>query len=587
MTTQRSIAVLPFENLSEHQDNAYLADGISEEIILALSKVQGLKVTARTSSFAYRDRKTDVRIMGNRLGVATILDGSLRKIGNRIRISAQLVRTDNGFHLWSDRFDRELEDIFELQDEISLLIAEKIRENYGHLEIDEHLVTSKTSNIKAYEQFLRGRFFQLNWNKEDFYKALEYYKRSIQLDASYSQPYFGLVQCYGILGSWGFMDKDEALEGASLYLTKGLVLQPNAPEAYFARATQDLWVNWDPYQALEKLHAGLAIVPQDTELLESAAEAYTALGRFEDAMALINQALEFNPLSPNHHYTKGNIYYLQRQYDHALDWMEKALAIDNKWDLAIRVKACCLILKKDRPALDEFLSQLSTDNTIGNFTLLYDALYTNSQLAPTQFIADTAYYLPWAVYAPLYTKQTEQALQALKTGIELRNGQYINFSNDPLLAPLADHVEFRELRQHTFPGPGQQAEQKKTSEKPSSRLSDLDIAKHKATLSTLMEEEQVFLNPNLSLRDLAASIGIHPNKLSWLLNEALGHNFNEYINSYRLKAFQGKVLQPEFSHFSILGLAYECGFNSKSVFNDFFKKSTGQTPSAWIKMHQR
>ncbi|HKL39314.1 MAG TPA: hypothetical protein VJ894_01480, partial [Cryomorphaceae bacterium] len=186
MINQKSIAVLPFDNLSSDKDNEYFADGITEEIINALSKIQGLKVTARASSFSYRGTKPDVRIIGNDLGVSTVLDGSLRRAGNRVRISAQLVRTDSGFHIWSENFDREIDDIFKLQDEISILIAEKIRENYGHLEIAGHLAAKPTDNIDAYELYLKGRFNHLKWDWEGLQNGIKYYEESIAKDQSFA-----------------------------------------------------------------------------------------------------------------------------------------------------------------------------------------------------------------------------------------------------------------------------------------------------------------------------------------------------------------------------------------------------------------
>lgn len=586
MIRTKSIAVLPFESLTPDQDNTYFADGMSEEIILALSRVDGLKVTARTSSFAYRDRKTDVRIIGNQLGVATVLNGSIRKVGNRIRIHAQLVRTDNGFHLWSERFDRELTDIFELQDEISLLIAEKIRENYGHLDIDDHLVTSKTRDIKAYQMFLKGRFYQLQWKSEDFDRAIHCYKQSIELDPAYYQPYFGLVQCYGILGSWGFMNKLDALTAADFYLTQGIALQPESTDAYFAKATQALWINWDPHSALQALHKGLVISPQDTESLESAAECHTALGQFDQALEYINKALEYNPLSPNHHYTKGNIYYLQKQYDTAMHWMDKALAIDLNWELAIRAKACCYILKGQQQELVHWLSRVPKGDIYSKFLRLYEAMHLENSLSVSDFATDTTIYLPWAVYAPLYTGDQTQALASLNQGIQQRNGQYINFGNDPLLRPLHPLPEFQQLVQNTFPSAAGGVTASVQKEKASTKLSPEEAGGYKSALQGIMENEQAYLSPELNLRELAARIDLHPNKLSWLLNETLGQNFNEYINTWRLNAFQQKAVLPEFSHYTILGLAYDCGFNSKSVFNDFFKKSTGQTPSAWLKANR-
>jgi len=210
----KSIAVLPFLNIGK-DENEYFADGISEEIINALTKIEGLKVTARTSSFFYKNKPLDARHIGNELGVETLLEGSVRIIKERVRITAQLIRTDNGFHIWSENFDWELSDIFELQDEISLLIADKIRENFGHFDVQEHLVATPTNNIEAYKLFLRGRSFQLNWRLEDISTAITFYKKSVAIDPLFADAYVGIGWCYGILASWQFIDLKEGLAKAT------------------------------------------------------------------------------------------------------------------------------------------------------------------------------------------------------------------------------------------------------------------------------------------------------------------------------------------------------------------------------------
>lgn len=583
MTNQRSIAVLPFQNISSDTENEYFADGMTEELINALAQIEGLKVTARTSSFAYKKEKKDVRVIGNELGVSTVLEGSIRKAGERIRITAQLIRTDDGFNIWSERFNRELTDIFQLQDEISLLIAEKIRENFGHLEIGEHLVLPKTANVEAYQQFLKGRFYQLNWNLEDFSRAITSYQLSIKLDSNFHQPYFGIAQCYFIMASWYVMDKENALAAADQYLKKGLAIQPESPEGYFALATHAFWVNWEAYEGLEHLTKALALAPNDTESLEASAECYTALGLFEEALHCIDKALESNPLSANHCYTKGNIYYLQGHLDKALLWMNKALDIDPAWDLALRIKACCFILKKDKPALSSFLAAVPDLNSASDLMLLYQARNEAVKVEPSKKSSSQIVYLPWEVYLPLYNGDINVAIQALKKGIEKRLGQYVNFMNDPFLEPLRQHATFHQLCQNTFPNATISAVEPAPAPPNTPRLTEQEIESFKMALRTTMEEKEAYLNPDLSLRSLSDEIGLHPNKLSWLLNEIIGQNFSEFVNGYRLSAFQAKTGKPAYEHLTILGLAYECGYNSKTVFNNFFKKTTGMTPSAWLR----
>jgi TolB-like protein len=197
-----SIAVLPFINMSAEPDNEYFSDGITEEIINALTKVQELKVIARTSSFSYKGKNIDVREIARQISVSSILEGSVRRIKNRVRITAQLINALDGTHFWSKNFDREMEDIFVLQDEISLNIADQIRENFGHLNIQEHLIKEPTQNMEAYNLYLKGRYQHLMWDGQGIENAIELYEQCVKIDPSFALPYFGLAYCYAMSGSW-------------------------------------------------------------------------------------------------------------------------------------------------------------------------------------------------------------------------------------------------------------------------------------------------------------------------------------------------------------------------------------------------
>ena len=281
MHTQKSIVVLPFENNSPDPDHAYFVDGVTEDLINALSKIPGLKVTARTSAFAYKGQSKDIREIGKELGVSTALEGSIRRFDNQVKVNTQLVRTDDGFQIWSESLKLELEDIFELEDKISLEIADQIRENFGHLAIDDRLVANQTDHIEAYSAFLKGRYHQLKWNFDEFNKAISAYKRSISLDPGFYKPYFGLVQCYGYLATWGAMDRMEALEQANGYFVEGFKVNNNNFEAHFALANKAIWVDWKPNEALLHMDQALVMRPNDPEALESAAECHLALGNFD------------------------------------------------------------------------------------------------------------------------------------------------------------------------------------------------------------------------------------------------------------------------------------------------------------------
>lgn len=298
--TDKTIAVLPFTNMSGNEELEYFSDGITEEITNALARIEQLNVTSRTSSFYFKNKKLPVSQIAKELNVSTILEGSVRLAGQTIRITAQLVDAEKDYHFWSETWDRLFENIFEIQDEISLLVADKLREQYGHFEINEHLLERNTQSIDAYDFLLKARFHFNKWNPVDVRKAIKLYEKVILFDPKHTYSYVGLADAYSFLA---------------------------------------------------------------------------------------------------------------------------------------------------------------------------------------------------------------------------------------------------------------------------------------------VTESMPFLIPNLTLRMLADQLEIHPNKLSWLLNERKGKNFNEFINHYRIQYFKKLALNPENRHISLIGLAYESGFNSKTVFNTYFKKETGMTPKEFLKQN--
>ena len=585
MIDQRSIAVLPFDNLSSDPENEYFSDGMTEEIINALSRIEGLKVTARTSSFAFKNQKEDVRIIGNKLGVSSVLEGSIRKSGNRVRITAQLIRTDNGFHLWSENFDRNLDDIFALQDEISLLIADKVRENFGHFALGEHLVEPQTHNVEAYNLYLKGRYYQLKWDKAGFEKAVEYYEQSLALDPDYPLPHLAASITYSYLSCWNFMPKEEGEQLAAQNLSQ--VDQSHAGlEAFqFAKSTKAFWLDWNLTESNRSINEALKLFPNSTDLLELGAEIMTAQGRFEEGIVLIDKALTLNPLSPNHHFTKGNIYYLWGKFDKAIQAFNEGIAIDPYWILAIRIKACCYLALKDADGLENMMSEIAEPAIQDYYRILF-RLITHQETKASLSADQELDYIPWHVLFLLYSGQVDQAMEKLEWGVKGRIGQYINFAFDALLAPLRNHERYKALREayiNITDEPEPVVSETKDIEKPEAKLTATEVQEYSDLLQRMMEEDKAFLDSALSLRQLAASLDIHPNKLSWLINDQLGKNFNEYVNHFRLKEFQRQALLAENKHITLLGLAYDSGFNSKSVFNDFFKKQTGTTPKAWVK----
>lgn len=576
---QKSIAILPLHNTSADPDNQYFADGISEEIINALSKIQGLKVTARTSSFLYRESKLDIRQIGNELGVSTILEGSVRKSGDRVRIATQLIRTDTGFQLWSESFDRKLVDIFDLQDEISRLIAERIRENFGHLVIEEELVQAKTTTPEAYNEYLKGRYYQLQWTNESISKAQKAYKKSISIDADYPMPYLALIECFIFLASW---NKSNRLKG--LYMAHHLMEQlgtehEHLPEYHYTRGLFHLYGKWEFNVAEGHFLRALQINPNYSEALEAKAIVYMATGNSDAAENAIEQALHLSPNSTNHFYAKAILLYSNQRFDDCLRTAEIALNIDPGFEKIRQIKALCHILTKEQDALQQLLTN-ADPSTKQAFLSLWHAHHSGQKT--TMRIEDKDFFIPIRTYLHIAQNEMEEAIDALKSAALNQAGQYIHFAKDPFLVPLHKSETFKKLIAHYF-GEELVPQTLQRSEAPAEMLSSDEAVYFTDVLNDTLEQEQLFLTQHLTLAEVGDKIDLHPNKLSWLINKKLGKGFNDYINAFRLEAFKKMALDPANKHLTLLGLAYESGFNSKSVFNEFFKKSTGMTPKAWVK----
>lgn len=593
VSSNKSIAVLPFVNMSADPENEYFSDGITEEIINALTTVKGLKVIARTSSFAFKNKNIDVRTIGDQLGVSTVLEGSVRKAKNRVRITAQLINTNDGTHFWSKNFDRDLEDIFALQDEISLLIADQIRENFGHLNIQEHLIEAPTQNIEAYNLYLKGRYQHLMWDGQGIRNSIELYEQCVTIDPSFALPYFGLAYSYAMFGSWG--NHKGLLQLSEENLSKGFKLDKQSYIGYFSKATLSFWGQWDFINGHKFFQKAIELNPSYTEAEEGLCELYTAVGYFEKARWHADNMLKTNPLSPNHYFTKANIHYLNEDYTKALECIETSLSINPGFTHSISLKQLCLILTKDYEKLNDFLGQTPLAERPEECRVLYklvnpeDKIDVDISRVSSMIKEDSGGTLfPWQLFLLVHMDKHEMALDFLEENIRMRTGQIINFMNIPLLKPLHRYQRFQDLMQAAF----------RIELLPTDPEKQIRIAPSKALMSTAeidmvleiigkgMKEEKWFQNPSLSLRALAENVNISSNKLSWLLNERIGQNFNEYINRFRLENFKEIALNPANSHLTLLGLAYESGFNSKSVFNAFFKKIEGMTPKAWVRSNQ-
>ena len=290
---EKSIAVLPFTNMSNDPEQEYFSDGMAEEILNSLSHLRDLKVVGRTSSFQFKGKNIDLREVGEKLGVATVLEGSVRKQGDRLRITAQLVNVDDGFHLWSERYDRNMDDIFAIQDEIALAITESLKVIL--LKNEKAIITKiHTQNIEAYEFYLRGRFYL---NKRFLFQSLEQFKKAIEADPDFAKAHAGLADAYVILGFYNFLQANEAMPEARKAAEAAIRLEKSLCEPYCSLGLYYASYEWKWKEARENFLKSLQLNPRYVQGHVWFGHYYLCWieGKFEEGERHLNIAIDLEP----------------------------------------------------------------------------------------------------------------------------------------------------------------------------------------------------------------------------------------------------------------------------------------------------
>jgi TolB-like protein/lipoprotein NlpI len=324
-----SIAVLPFTDLSADKEQEYFCDGMAEEIINALTQVEGLRVVARTSAFSFRGKEIDIREIGRKLNVETVMEGSVRKAGNRVRITAQLVNVADGYHLWSERYDREMQDIFAVQDEISLTIVDKLKVKLLKEE-KAKLVKRYTDNPEAYSLYLKGRYFWYRRYEGGLQKGIECFQQAIDQDPLYALAYAGIADCYNQFGLWGFLDPKKAYPKAKVACAKALQIDDTLAEAYASQGWIKMFYDWDWAEAEKAYKQAIELSP-NYATVHYYYGLYDVVGRGIEAFAEAKKAVELDPLCLVHNAVLGFILYLRRQFDDAIEQLQKTLEMDSNF----------------------------------------------------------------------------------------------------------------------------------------------------------------------------------------------------------------------------------------------------------------
>jgi serine/threonine-protein kinase len=333
-----AVAVLPFADLSPQHDQEYFCDGLTEELINALAKVGELRVSSRISSFQFKGKAVDATHIGERLSVQTIVEGSVRKSGENLRITAQLVDVSTGYQLWSERFDRKLLDIFTIQEEIAEMIVRTLKikllpEQRGTL------VKRSTNNLAAYNLYFEGRYY---WNKrtsEGLKKAIRLFEQAIEKDPQYALAYTGIADSYSLMDQYGTLPLRESVQLAKAAAMKALELDSQLAEAHTSLAEIEMSYNWNWFAAEQRLKQSIALNPNYATAHHWLANCLSVLGRTEEAFAEIDKALELDPFSLIMIRDKGILFYYARLYDEAIVQANKVLEMDSTFALAHRLLA--------------------------------------------------------------------------------------------------------------------------------------------------------------------------------------------------------------------------------------------------------
>lgn len=591
ITNNKSIAVLPFVNMSSNAEVEYFSDGITEEIINALAKIKELKVTSRTSSFSFKGTNSNLSEIGKKLNVSIILEGSVRLSGTSARITAQLIEVENDFHFWSETFDRDLSNIFLVQDEISLIIADKLREHLGHFELEEKLVDSYNVPFETYKKYLKGRFYLMKLDYTSTLKAISIFEEVILESPDFPLPYLDVNQAYAYMGTMGIIPAYEGFTKAQPFLQKAIELKEDLPETQLNLAWTSCWQKWDLKQAYIHLNNALSIRPTDTMYL-TMSNFMTIEGKLDTAMLYIDKSLELAPFSPVSVNYKGFLFYMMEQYEKALPCFKRSLNLQPELPFPVVYIGSSHLLSGRHEEGLAYFNNLPEDETgylakLGGTTIAH-AMMGNlakakegvSKLESFLETPSAGNALNFLILCHAQLNNLETALEYIKKGIENHFPLVLLLPTEPLAKPLHDLPSFKK---HISGILSDSISIEPTRKYKKSLFTDKELTRFKNRLNTLMQEDQLFLNPELSLRSLADYMNLPPNHMSQLLNEGFNQNFADYINSYRLEDFKSKLNTDSAHELTLLALAYDSGFNSKTVFNTFFKKKLGITPKAYWK----
>jgi len=451
------IAVLPFVNMSSDPEQEYFSDGISEELINLLAKTPGLRVISHTSAFSFKQRPTAIPEIARQLGVSHVLEGSVRKSGDRVRITAQLVEVRSDTHLWSRNYDRDLAEIFAIQDDIARRVVRKVR-----VTLLRDMPRSAPVDPEAYRLFLLGRS---RLNAYDFPAALDNFRRSIAIEPNFAQGHVAIAACFGARTFFGELPPKDGYARISEALQRATDCDGGAAEVDRPLAEKHFYYDWDWAKAEAAFKRALERVPSDAHCYQLYAWFLTAMRRWDEARERIGRSLELEPLSPSVYLTASNIEYFAGCHSRAIDHCRRALEFSPEHPLALSQMGWSFLQIGDFEsalAMMERSVQIAPDNSYFRWLLGYAYAVTGRVDGAREMIRDLharsqrQYVVPFG-FAVIHAGlgEFDVALAWLEKAYEERNGWMVYLDVAPSLDPLRGEPRFRRLlADMRFPGSG-------------------------------------------------------------------------------------------------------------------------------------
>jgi len=454
---RKSIAVLPFENLSEDKANAYFADGIQEEILTRLSQIGDLKVISRTSTQRFKNSPDNISQIASQLGVANIVEGSVRKAGNRVRVHVQLIDAGNDAHLWAERYDRELDDIFAVESDIAANIAEALQARLSGAE-RRAILAQPTTNLEAHELYLRGRHLWQNFYAPGYEKIRDYFQRAVELDPSYALAYAGLGLYYSFGACNGILPPDVWPE-AETAVNKALALDETLGEAINARAGVELYYKRNWPAAERAFHRGAELNPNFDDIRHHYGLCLVLFGRGDEALRQVEHANQLDPFFPGLRLHTGRIYFFLRNYDRARSQFAKLVELHPGYAAAHEYFGdACQMSGTLAEAIIQWRAALSLSGepeqarvveetfAASGFDAAVRAL-ARKQLERLQEKTAHGQHVPAYHYMMAYMRlgDTEQAFSWMAKTVEERSWFALQLRINPLLDSLRGYLRFEKV----------------------------------------------------------------------------------------------------------------------------------------------